>query len=71
MNTTQQRLTLTHMNTRIAMDDLLDFVKGRITELTKLREQYEAEGDYELDDYSAGAIDAYDIVRMKLEDVNA
>ena len=53
------------------MNDLLDFVKGRITELTKLREQYEAEGDYELDDYSAGAIDAYDIVRMKLEDVNA
>jgi hypothetical protein len=48
--------------------DLLDFVKGRITELTQLREQYEVEGDYELDDYSAGAIDAYDIIRMKLEE---
>jgi hypothetical protein len=48
--------------------DLLDFVKGRITELTQMREQYKAEGDYELDDYSAGAIDAYDIIRMKLEE---
>jgi len=49
------------------MNDLLDFVKGRITELTELREKYEAEGDNEMNDYSAGAIDAYDIVRMKLE----
>lgn len=48
------------------MHDLLEFVTGRIAELTKLREQYQAEGDYELDDYTAGAIDAYDIVRMKL-----
>ena len=48
--------------------DLLSFVKGRIAELTQLREQYEAEGDHEMDDYSAGAIDAYDIVRMKLTD---
>jgi hypothetical protein len=47
--------------------DLLDFVNGRIAELTELRTKYQAEGDYELDDYSAGAIDAYDIVKMKLE----
>lgn len=46
--------------------DLLDFVEGRIVELTELRAQYELEGDFEMDDYSAGAIDAYDIVRMKL-----
>jgi hypothetical protein len=46
--------------------DLLDFVEGRIVELTELRAQYELEGDLEMDDYSAGAIDAYDIVRMKL-----
>ena len=53
------------------MNNLLEFVTGRIAELTKLREQYQADGDYELDDYSAGAIDAYDIVRIKLEDANA
>jgi hypothetical protein len=47
--------------------ELLDFVTGRITELTQLREQYEAEGDSEMDDYLAGAIDAYDIVRIKIE----
>jgi hypothetical protein len=50
------------------MDNLLEFVEGRISELTQLREQYQADGDYELDDYSAGAIDAYDIVRMKLSE---
>jgi hypothetical protein len=48
--------------------DLLEFVKGRIDELTLLRDEYQGEGDYEMDDYTAGAIDAYDIVRMKLED---
>jgi hypothetical protein len=48
------------------ISDLLDFVKGRIVELTEVRAQYESEGDYEMDDYTAGAIDAYDIVRMKL-----
>jgi hypothetical protein len=47
--------------------ELLDFVKSRIIALTQLREQYEAEGDYEMDDYCAGAIDAYDIVRIKIE----
>ncbi len=46
--------------------DLLDFVKGRISELTLLRDEYKGEGDYEMDDYCAGAIDAYDIIRMKL-----
>jgi hypothetical protein len=50
-----------------ANKELLDFVKGRIQELTEMREQYELEGDYELDDYASGAIDAYDIMRMKLE----
>ena len=46
--------------------DLLAFVTGRIAELTELREKYEAEDDYEIGDYTAGAIDAYDIIRMKL-----
>jgi hypothetical protein len=48
--------------------DLLAFVEGRIGELTQKREEYQADNDYELDDYLAGAIDAYDIVRMKLTD---
>ena len=48
--------------------ELLYFVTGRIAELTELREKYQEEGDHELDDYSAGAIDAYDIIRMKLTD---
>jgi hypothetical protein len=52
------------------MTDILAFLKGRIAELTQLREEYEAEGDHSMDDYSAGAIDAYDIIRMKLEDDN-
>jgi hypothetical protein len=47
-------------------ESLLDFVNGRIIALTQLREQFEADGDYEMDDYCAGAIDAYDIVRSKL-----
>jgi hypothetical protein len=46
--------------------DLLSFVKGRIEELTHKREEYQNDNDYEMDDYLAGAIDAYDIVRMKL-----
>jgi len=48
--------------------DLLAFVEGRIKELTLLRDEYQGEGDYEMDDYTAGAIDAYDIIRMKLTD---
>ena len=48
-------------------EGILLFVKGRIAELTELREKYEQEGDSEMNDYSAGAIDAYDIIRMKLE----
>lgn len=50
------------------MDTLRKFVEGRIEELTEKRKQYEIEGDNELDDYCAGAIDAYDLVRMKLTD---
>ncbi len=48
--------------------DLLAFVEGRIKELTLLRDEYQAEADYEMDDYCAGAIDAYDIVRHRLTD---
>jgi hypothetical protein len=48
------------------MDDLLEFVTGRIEELTQKREEYQNDNDYEMDDYLAGAIDAYDIVRIKI-----
>lgn len=48
--------------------DLLAFVQGRIDELTQKRMEYQDGGDFEMDDYLAGCIDAYDIVRMKLTD---
>lgn len=51
-----------------AKSDLLAFAKERIEQLTALREIYQKQGDYSLDDYCAGAIDAYDIIRMKLTD---
>ena len=50
-----------------AKSDILTFAKGRILELTKLREEYQDNNDYSMDDYCAGAIDAYDIIRIKLE----
>jgi hypothetical protein len=49
------------------MKDLLDFVNSRIDDLTQKRREYQDGGDYEMDDYLAGAIDAYDIVRMKID----
>ena len=48
------------------IDTLRRFVEERIADLTEKREQYQLENDNELDDYCAGAIDAYDLVRMKL-----
>ena len=51
------------------IDTLRYFVEERIKDLTEKREQYQLEGDNELDDYCAGAIDAYDIMRMKLTDL--
>jgi hypothetical protein len=52
------------------MDTLRYFVEERIAALTLKREESQAEGDYENDDYMAGCIDAYDIVRMKLTSEN-
>jgi hypothetical protein len=49
------------------MKDLLDFVNSRIDDLTQQRNKYQDDNDYEMDDYLAGAIDAYDIVRMKID----
>ena len=50
------------------IDTLRYFVEGRIKDLTEKREESQLQGDYENDDYIAGAIDAYDIVRMKLSE---
>lgn len=51
------------------LDTLKYFVEERIEALTKLREGYHEQNDYSMDDYASGAIDAYDIVRMKLTDL--
>jgi hypothetical protein len=48
-------------------DSILAFVKERIASLIEYRDNEIAIGENELDDYTAGAIDAYDIIRMKLE----
>jgi hypothetical protein len=50
------------------IQDLLSFVTGRIADLTQMREEAQKAEDWEIDDYTAGAIDAYDIIRMKLTD---
>jgi hypothetical protein len=52
------------------IDTLRYFVEERIDSLTKLREGYQETGDDSIDDYTAGAIDAYDLVRMKLTDLS-
>ena len=48
--------------------DLLGFTEERIQVLTEIREELQNQGDYSMDEYTAGAIDAYDIIRMKLTD---
>ena len=50
--------------------DILAFVKQRIADLIEYRDNEIAIGENELQDYTAGAIDAYDIIRMKLEKDN-
>jgi len=53
------------------MQTLQYFVEERISALTDLRKQYQENNDYSMDDYASGAIDAYDIVRMKLTDLQS
>lgn len=50
------------------MGELILFLETRIAELTELREQAELNEDWSDENYLAGCIDAYDIVRMKLTD---
>jgi hypothetical protein len=48
-------------------EGILTFVKRRIVELTEYRDNEIAIGEMQLDDYTAGAIDAYDVIRMRME----
>jgi hypothetical protein len=46
--------------------ELILFLEEKIAYLTELREQAELNEDWSDENYLAGCIDAYDIVRMKL-----
>ena len=48
------------------MGELILFLEEKIATLTELREQAELNEDWADENYLAGCIDAYDIVRMKL-----
>jgi hypothetical protein len=48
-------------------EGILTFVKRRIVELTEYRDNEIAIGEMQLDDYTAGSIDAYDVIRMRME----
>jgi hypothetical protein len=51
------------------LEELNVFLEEKITYLTELRKEYQDNDDWSSDDYAAGAIDAYDIMRMKLTDL--
>lgn len=48
------------------MGELILFLEEKIAYLTEMREQAELNEDWSDENYLAGCIDAYDIVRMKL-----
>ena len=48
------------------MGELILFLEEKISSLTEMRKEAQIAEDWSIDDYLAGAIDAYDIVRMKL-----
>lgn len=48
------------------MGELILFLEEKISYLTTLREEAEEQLDWSTQDYLAGCIDAYDIVRIKL-----
>jgi hypothetical protein len=47
--------------------EMLDFVNKQISTLTALRNELHSEGSYVAEEYTKGAIDSYDIMRIKLE----
>ena len=48
-------------------EELLAFVQKRIKTLTKIRKEMLAAGNHEAAKYSEGALDAYEIMRTKIE----
>jgi len=48
------------------MGELILFLEQRIADLSAMREDAERSQDWAEENYLAGCIDAYDIVRMKL-----
>jgi hypothetical protein len=46
--------------------ETIDFLNERIESLTQQRKEQQEAGDFELDEYIEGVIDAYDIIRMRL-----
>jgi hypothetical protein len=48
-------------------EQMLDFVNKQISDLTKLRDELRAKGSFVAEEYTKGAIDSYDIMRIKLE----
>jgi hypothetical protein len=51
---------------REPVGELILFLEEKIADLTERRKEAELEEDWLTHDYLEGAIDAYDIVRMKL-----
>ncbi len=50
----------------MTQEELLEYVNERIATLTEIREEMLAEGNHASEEYTAGAIDSYDIIRIKL-----
>jgi hypothetical protein len=48
-------------------DELLVYVQKRIKELTKIKKEMLAAGNHASAQYTEGALDTYDIIRIKLE----
>ncbi len=48
------------------IDELLVFLDERIKTLTEIKEEMNENDDYSNDEYTNGAIDSYDIIRIEL-----
>jgi hypothetical protein len=48
------------------IDELLVFLDERIKLLTEIKEEMNDNDDYSNDEYTNGAIDSYDIIRIEL-----
>jgi hypothetical protein len=48
-------------------DEILVYLQKRIKELTKIKKEMLAAGNHASAQYTEGALDTYDIIRIKLE----